>query len=104
MRTKGTPGVTADVAHHGGPGEQGARLELLVPQLHHVDPAGDAGGHELGQVWPIGGAEIETAGREVEAGAHADACALAFALALAAFLAARTLAMVSASVMSATER
>jgi hypothetical protein len=97
-------GVLTDVAHHGGPGEQRAGFEVLVPQLHHVDAARDAGRDEIGQVGPVRSAEIEMAGREVEGGAHAEACALAFAFAFAAFLAARTLAIVSASVMSATER
>ena len=101
---EGDAGTTTDVAHHGGPLEQGPGFELLVPQLHHVHPARNAGADEVGQIGPVRCAEIEVAGREVEAGAHADAWALALAFAFNAFFAARTLAMLSASVMSATER
>ncbi len=91
---------TAHVLRHGRPLQQRAGVQLLVPELHHVDPARDAGGNEVRQVRAVGCAEIEMAAGEVETAAHADARALAFA----AFFLARTLAMLSASVMSATER
>jgi hypothetical protein len=100
VQDEGDTSGAAGLAHHGRALEQGAGVQLLVPQLHHVDPALDAGGDEVSQVGPVRGAEVEVAGREVEAGAHADARALAFS----AFFLARTLAMLSASVMSATER
>ena len=97
---EGDTGGLADLADNGGPFQQGTGLEVLLAQLHQVDAPRDGCGHEVGQVGPVRRAEVEVAVREVEAGAHADARALAFI----AFLVARTLTMLSASVMSATER
>ena len=93
---------------HGGPGQQRLGVELLVAQLDHVHPAGDAVVEEVGQVGPVRRAEVEAALREVGNPGHppvpaADA-ALAFAFAFSAFLVARTLARLSGLVMSATER
>ena len=55
----------AEVAAHGGrqpgPGQQRLGLELLVPQLDDVHPAGDAVGEEGGQVGPVRRAEVEAA-------------------------------------------
>ena len=53
--------VMADVPHEGGAYEQGPRIEHLVAQLHDVDAAGDARGDEVGEVRPIGRAEVEPA-------------------------------------------
>ena len=91
---------------HGGPGQQRLGVELLVAQLDHVHPAGDAVVEEVGQVGPVRRAEVEAALREVGSPAHPPpaAAAFAFALAFSAFLVARTLARLSGLVMSATER
>ena len=90
----------ADVTGEPGAGEERARLEVLLPQLDDVDAAGDAGGHEVGQVRPVRRAQVEAAARKVAPGAHSLARALAFM----ARLFARTFSSVSGPVMSATDR
>ncbi len=92
---------------YGGPGHQRLGVELLVAQLDHVHPAGDALVEEVGQVGTVRRAEVQAALREVGSPGHPPVPAVAaFALALAfsAFLVARTLARLSGLVMSATER
>ena len=87
---------------HGGPGQQRPGVELLVAQLDHVHPAGDAFVEEFGQVGPVRRAEVQAALRDHPPAPAA--AALALALAFSAFLVARTLARLSGLVMSATER
>ena len=96
---EGHPVLPAHRRRHTGPRQQGPRFEVLVAQLDHVDPAGDARREELGQVGAVRRAEVEAAAGEVP-GAHASACAWAFM----AFLVARTLSRLLGSRMSATER
>ncbi len=92
--------VPAHRRRHLGPGQQRLGLELLVAQLDHVHAARDALAEERGQVRPVRRAEVEAALGEVGPRGHAPARALAFI----AFLVALTLARLSGSVMSATER
>ena len=42
VQDEGHAEVPADGRRHGGPGQQGLGVELLVTQLDHVHPAGDA--------------------------------------------------------------
>ncbi len=49
-------------AHGGGPGgplQQGAGLQALLPQLDEVDPAGDGGAEEVLEIGPVRRAEVE---------------------------------------------
>ena len=84
VEDEGHSGVRADGADQCGPLQKGSGLEVLVPQLHDVHPAGDAGRHEGSQIGPIGCAEVEVAvrdGRHVAGprARHALDFALAFA-------------------------
>jgi len=99
QQERDAPGAT-DLTDEPGPGQERARLELLLPELDDVDTAFDAGGHEVGQVRPVRRAQVEAAAGEVAPGAHPLACALAFM----ARLFARTFSSVSGLVMSATDR
>ena len=90
----------ADVTGDPGAGQEGAGLEVLLPQLDDVDAAGDAAGHEAGEVRPVRRAQVEAPARKVAPGAHSFARALAFM----ARLFARTFSRVSGPVMSATDR
>ena len=105
VEDEGHSAVGADGADQASPLQKGSGLEVLVPQLHDVHPAGDAGRHEGGEIGPVRRAEVEAAVRD---GRHSPARArhaLDFALAFAftACLCARTLARLSGPVMSATE-
>ncbi len=121
---EGHPEVAADRPNHPSSRQQGPRLEFFLTQLHHVDPALDAGRHERGQVGPVRGAQVEPTIRD-GARRHALAralpvrfavalglavalfdvplAALALAVAFMAALWARTLARLSGPVMSATD-
>ncbi len=92
----GAAGVSGDA----GAGQERAGLEVLFSQLDDVDAAGDAGGHEAGEVRPVRRAQVEAPARKVAPGAHSFARALAFM----ARLFARTFSRVSGPVMSATDR
>ena len=123
----------AHLGEHPCPVQELARLEVLVTQLDHVHSAFDAGGGELLEVAAVRGAEVEASTGDIRrAAAHAlvpalvlalglalvgaarldaaagpssvGAVALRLASAFAAFLPARTLARLSPSRMSATER
>ena len=77
-------GVRADGADQCGPLQKGSGLEVFVPQLHDVHPAGDAGRHKSSEVGPVGCAEVEAAVRDGRhgprpGGRHAVDFALAFA-------------------------
>ena len=61
VEDEGHAEVAAHRRRHPGPGEQGPGVEVLVPELDQVDAAGDARGQEVGQVGPVGGAEVEPA-------------------------------------------
>ncbi len=57
-------GVRADGADQCGPLQKGSGVEVFVPQLHDVHPAGDAGRDKSGEVGPVGCAEVEAALRD----------------------------------------
>jgi hypothetical protein len=56
--------IRADRLDEAGPRQKRHRLEMLLTQLHDVDPAGDAGLDEPGQVRAVGCAEVEVAVRD----------------------------------------
>jgi hypothetical protein len=68
----------ADAADEVGAGQKVARLEVLLSELDDVDAAGDAGGHEVGQVRAVRRAQVEAAAREAAPVVHPLARALAF--------------------------
>ena len=107
---EGDPFAPADLLDERGPSHQGDVVEVLLAQLHHVDPAGDAPADEHVQVGAVRGAQVEATPAEVPAvgpapgDRHPGLGSLARASALAACLNWRTLASASAESMSATDR